>query len=47
MRLVHHVTKLYKILDAKPEANRRLGRPRHKWKDNIKVNKKRYVEVVD
>jgi hypothetical protein len=28
----------YKILDAKPEAKRPLGRPRRTWEDNIKMN---------
>jgi hypothetical protein len=28
----------YKLLVAKPEGKRPLGRPRHKWMDNIKMN---------
>jgi hypothetical protein len=27
----------YNILVGKPEWNRPLGRPRHRWEDNIKV----------
>jgi hypothetical protein len=29
---------MYKILDSKSERNRQLGRPRHRWDDNIKIN---------
>jgi hypothetical protein len=28
---------MYKILLGKPEGRRLLGRPRHRWKDNIKL----------
>jgi hypothetical protein len=28
----------YRILVGKPEGKRRLGRPRRKWVDNIKIN---------
>jgi len=28
----------YKILFGKPEEKKPLGRPRHKWKDNIKMD---------
>jgi hypothetical protein len=27
----------YRILVGKPEGNRPLGRPRHRWVDNIKM----------
>jgi hypothetical protein len=27
----------YRILVGKPKSNRPLGRPRHRWKDNIKM----------
>jgi hypothetical protein len=30
--------KAYRILVEKPEGNRLLGRPRHRWVDNIKMN---------
>jgi hypothetical protein len=28
----------YRVLVGKPEGKRRLGRPRHRWKDNIKID---------
>jgi len=28
---------VYKILVRKPEGKRPLGRPRHRWEDNIKM----------
>jgi hypothetical protein len=28
----------YKILVRKPEGKRPLGRPRHKWEDNIRMD---------
>ena len=27
----------YRVLVGKPEGKRPLGRPRHRWKDNIKI----------
>jgi hypothetical protein len=30
----------YMILVGKPEGKRELGRPRHRWVDNIKMNLK-------
>jgi len=27
---------VYKVLEGKPEGNKQLGRPRHKWEDNIR-----------
>jgi hypothetical protein len=30
----------YKIFARKPEDKRSLGRPRHKWEDNIKMDLK-------
>jgi hypothetical protein len=32
-----------KILVGKPEGKRPLGRPRHRWKDNIKMDIKEVV----
>ena len=29
---------MYKVLVGKPEKKRPLGRPRHRWKDNIKLD---------
>jgi hypothetical protein len=31
---------LYRVLVEKPEGKRLLGRPRHKWEDNIKMDLK-------
>jgi hypothetical protein len=28
----------YRILVGRPEGRRSLGRPRHRWKDNIKMH---------
>jgi hypothetical protein len=28
----------YRILVGKPEGKRTLGRPRHRWLDNIKID---------
>jgi hypothetical protein len=32
------VRTIYKILARKPDGKRPLGRPRHKWKDSIKMD---------
>jgi hypothetical protein len=40
-RLKCHILKtnsLHRILVGKPEGNRPLGRPRHRWVDNIKMD---------
>jgi len=29
---------VYRVLVGKPEGKRPLGRPRHKWEDNIKMD---------
>ena len=29
---------VYRVLVWKPEGKRRLGRPRHRWEDNIKMD---------
>jgi len=29
---------VYRILVGKPEGKRPLGRPRHRWEDNIKID---------
>jgi len=29
---------VYRVLVWKPEAKELLGRPRHRWDDNIKIN---------
>jgi hypothetical protein len=44
MRWAGHVARMggkrnaYRILVGKPEGRRRLGRPRHIWEDNIKMD---------
>ena len=37
---------VYRVLVGKPEGKRPLGRPRHRWEDNIKMDL-RDVEVGD
>jgi hypothetical protein len=32
------MTNAYKIMGGKPEEKKPLGRPRRKWKDNIKID---------
>jgi len=29
---------VYRVLVGKPEGRRRLGRPRRRWEDNIKID---------
>jgi hypothetical protein len=29
---------VYRVVVGKPEGKRPLGRPRHRWEDNIKMN---------
>jgi hypothetical protein len=29
---------VYRVLVGKPEGMRPLGRPRHRWKENIKIH---------
>jgi hypothetical protein len=44
MRWVGHVERMgevrgaYNILVGRPERRRPLGRPRHRWEDNIKID---------
>jgi len=44
MRWVGHVARMgerrgvYRVLVGKPEGKRVLGRPRHRWEDNIKMD---------
>jgi hypothetical protein len=37
-RLMREIRNEYKMLVRKPEWKRQLGRPRRKWKYNIKLN---------
>jgi hypothetical protein len=44
MRWAGHVARMgkgrgvYRVLVGRPEGKRPLGRPRHRWEDNIKMN---------
>ena len=44
MRLARHVAHMverrgiHRVLVGKPEGKRSLGRPRHRWEDNIKMD---------
>jgi hypothetical protein len=44
MRWAGHVARLgerrgvYRVLVGKPEGKRPVGRPRHRWEDNIKID---------
>jgi hypothetical protein len=44
MRLAGHVARMgeergaYRILVGRPDGKRSLGRPRHRWEDNIKTD---------
>jgi len=46
MRWAGHVVRMgqgrgvYRVLVGKPEGKRPMGRPRHRWKDNIKIFRK-------
>jgi len=46
MRLTGHVARMgertgvYRVLVGKPEGKGTLGRPRHRWEDNIKIDLK-------
>jgi hypothetical protein len=49
MRFAGHVARMgegrgaYRILVVRPEGRRPLGRPRHRWEDNIKM----YLQEVE
>jgi hypothetical protein len=36
---------MYRVLVGKPERKRQLGRPRHRWEDNIYIFRKLNVGV--
>ena len=44
MRWAGHVARMgvgrgvYRVLVGNPEGNRPIGRPRHRWEDNIKMD---------
>ena len=44
MRWAGHIARMvekrgvYRVLVAKPEGRRPLGRPRHRWEDNIRMD---------
>ena len=37
----------YRILVGKPEGKRPLGRPRRKWENNIKVDLREWVVILE
>jgi hypothetical protein len=39
--------RVYRGLVGKPEGKRPLGRPRHRWKDNIKANDVGVMEWIE
>jgi len=51
MRWAGHVARMgeergvYRVLVGKPEGRRRLGRPRHRWVDNIRMDLSRSLDV--
>jgi hypothetical protein len=47
VHLYEVTAKSYKIIVVKPEGKRRLGRPRRRWEDNIKIIVKTGSESVD
>jgi hypothetical protein len=53
MRWAGHVARigrrrgLYRVLVGKPEGKRRLGRPRRRWEDNIKMDLNLYPANVE
>jgi hypothetical protein len=36
-------TKVYKVLEGKPEGKRPLGRPRNSWEDGIRMDLRKIV----
>jgi hypothetical protein len=36
---------VYKDLVGKPEGKKPLGRPRHRWKDGIRIDLERFREI--
>ena len=37
----------YRILKGKPDERRPLGRPRRRWKDNIKMDLREWVVILE
>jgi len=37
---------VHRVLVGKPERKRPLGRPRRRWEDNIKIDFRKWEEVV-
>jgi hypothetical protein len=33
---------MYRVLVGKPEGKRPMGRPRHRWEDNVKMDLRGY-----
>jgi hypothetical protein len=38
---------VHRVLVGKPEGKRPLGRPKHKWEDNIKIDLQKWEWVVE
>ena len=53
LRWAGHVARMkqsrneYRVLVGKPEGKRRLGRPRLRWEDNIKMDLVRWVVILE
>jgi len=42
---MEEVSSAFNILSGKPIGKRPLGRPRHKWEDNIRMDLKEIVSI--
>ena len=53
LRWAGHVARMvqfkneYRVLLGKPESKRSLGRPRCRWEDNIKMDLRRWVVILE
>ena len=53
LRWEEHVARMeqsrnaYKVLVGKPEGKRSLGMPRRKWEDNMKMDLRRWVVILE
>ena len=44
---MEHSRNAYRVLVEKPEGKRRLGRPILRWEDNIKMDLRRWVVILE